>query len=259
MLITQFVIAGVTAVALVVPRAWAEERIVGTYGEARTTLAFKMPNATAQKLLPEGWLLSPHKDGPAKDANLIVTFMDWLVVQDQDGKPAPTYRNVGLTVPAKQTGTEATVSMVIAGLSSPGGYAPGPYGNFVAATASLAKTSRVDPDGHARAEEAWEFEGESGDSIRLQLQFVRGIADKVSVKSKVHSAVKPEFYRIYRTEQAVDVVRSVPRGTDRIQKYAFKGSGPRLSPLFDGSEQLINVTSLPWVSRRVIVPNSVAR
>ena len=157
---------------------------MGTYGEARTTLAFKMPNPTAQKLLPEGWLLSPYKDGPGKDANLIVTFMDWLVVQDQDGKPAPTYRNVGLTVPAKQTSTEATVSMVIAGLSSPGGYAPGPYGNFVAATATLAKTSRVDPDGHARAEETWEFEGESGNSIRLQLQFVRGIADKVSVNQR---------------------------------------------------------------------------
>jgi hypothetical protein len=57
------------------------------------------------------------------------------------------------------------------------------------------------------------------------------------VEAKIHSAIKPDFYRIYRIEQAVDVVRSVP--------------ARQFSQLFDGSEQLISITSLPWYSREV--------
>lgn len=153
-----------------------QESFVGTFGEARTSLAFKMPDMIVQKVLPPGWLASPFSAGPANDANLVVTFMDWLVVQGPDGKPANTSRNVGLAVPAKQNGAKADVTMVVGGFSSPADYAPGPYGNFAGARANVARTLRTD-DVLSRAEESWEFEGENGDSIRLQLEFVRGIAD----------------------------------------------------------------------------------
>jgi hypothetical protein len=257
MLNRTFVIAASMALAFIVP-ASAQEKLVGTYGEARTALAFNIPDATVQKILPQGWLASPFSAGPAKGANLVVTFMDWLVAQDPDGKPMNTYSHVGLTVPAKQNGTDATVAMVVAGLSAPPGYAPGPYGNFGAAKSIIARTLRVDDDGVSRAEESWQFEGESGDSIQLQLQFVRGTAARSKLEAKVHSAMKPEFYRIYRIEEAVDVVRSTAIGTDRVQKYLFKASGPRLLPLFNGSEQLISITSFPWFSRQAFLPVSRA-
>ena len=86
-----------------------------------------------QKVLPPGWLSSPFAAGPSKGANLTVTFMDWLTVQEPDGSPGKTYRSVGVSAPAKRNGTDVTVSMSIAGLSSPAGYAPGPYGNSVTA------------------------------------------------------------------------------------------------------------------------------
>jgi hypothetical protein len=38
--------------------------------------------------------------------------------------------------------------------------------------------------------------------------------------------MKQEFYRIYRIEQAVDVVRSAAGGTDRVENYFFKASAP---------------------------------
>jgi hypothetical protein len=233
---------------------FAQEKLVATYGEARTVLAFKIPEAAVQKLLPQGWLPNPISAGPAKEANLVVTFMDWLVVMDPDGKPEKTYRSVGLGVPAKQNGTDVTVSMVVGGLSSPPGYAPGPYGNFAAAKSMITRTLRTGEDALSRAEESWQFEGESGDSIQLQLQFTRGIAARSKLEAKVHSALKPEFYRIYRIEQAADVVRSVADGTDRVQTYLFKASGPLLSQLFDGSEQLVSITSMPWFSRQAFLP-----
>jgi hypothetical protein len=242
------------ALVSMTPDASAQEKIVGTYGEARTSLAFSIPNAVVQKILPPGWLPSPFSAGPSKGANLVVTFMDWLTVQDPDGKPAKTYRSVGLAVPAKQNGTETTVSMVVGGLSSPPGYAPGPYGNFVAAKSAITRTLRTDDHDVSSAEEVWQFEGESGDSVQLQLQFVRGIAVRSKLEAKVHSATKADFYRIYRIEQAVDVVRSATGGTDRVQKYCFKASGPLLSSLFNGSEQLVSITSAPWFSRQAFVP-----
>jgi hypothetical protein len=256
----QRTLSVVVFVALVLwtPVAFAQEKLVATYGEARTVLAFKIPEATVQKLLPQGWLPNPISAGPAKEANLVVTFMDWLVVMNPDGKPEKTYRSVGLGVPAKQNGTDVTVSMVVGGLSSPPGYAPGPYGNFAAAKSMITRTLRTGEDALSRAEESWQFEGESGDSIQLQLQFTRGIAARSKLEAKVHSALKPEFYRIYRIEQAADVVRSVADGTDRVQTYLFKASGPLLSQLFDGSEQLVSITSMPWFSRQAFLPSTHA-
>jgi hypothetical protein len=259
MLNRTFAVATFFSLVFITSAASAQEKLVGTYGEARTTLAFKVPDATAQNMLPQGWLAIPLSAGPSKGANLVVTFMDWLVAQDPDGKPMSTYSHVGLTVPAKQNGKEATVSMVITGLSAPPGYAPGPYGNFEAAKSIIARTLRIDDDGISRAEESWQFEGESGDSIQLQLQFVRASAARTKLEAKVHSAMKPEFYRVYRIEEAVDVIRSAAIGTDRVQNYRFKALGPGFSKLFDGSEQLVSITSFPWFSRQAFLPVSPAK
>ena len=72
----------------------------------------------------------------------------------------------------------------------------------------------------------------------------------------VHSAAKPDFYRIYRIEQAVDVVRSTATGVDRVTKLSFKASGGKLGQLFDGTEQLISVISVPWYTRQLYLPGS---
>jgi len=87
------------------------------------------------------------------------------------------------------------------------------------------RTLRTDDDGFSTAEESWKFEGENGDLVELELQFARRATTRTKLEAKVYSAVKPEFYRLYRIEAAVHVVRSADRGTDRLQKYIFKGSG----------------------------------
>ena len=67
--------------------ASAAEKLVGTYGEQRTVLAFKVPDTAAQKLLPEGLQASPPSTGLSKDANLNVVFADVLTVQNPNGTP----------------------------------------------------------------------------------------------------------------------------------------------------------------------------
>lgn len=57
MLPRTFVIASSMTLVFILS-ASAQEKLVGTYGEARASLAFKIPDATAQSMLPRGWLKS---------------------------------------------------------------------------------------------------------------------------------------------------------------------------------------------------------
>jgi hypothetical protein len=73
--------------------------------------------------------------------------------------------------------------------------------------------------------------------------------------SALRNAPTP-FYRIYRFELASDVARSTPTNVDRVSKVSLKATGAKIAPLFDGSQQLIAVTSVPWYSRQVSLPGS---
>jgi hypothetical protein len=247
-------VAALLAAGLVGP-VTAEEKLVGTYGEERTILAFKSPDAAVQKLLPAGSEVAPVPAGPSKDANLMVNFIDWLTVQNPDGKPGETGRLLALAVPARKNGSEASVPMVVAGLVSSPSFVPGPYGTFALAKVTVDRHIHTDATGASLGEEAWEFKGDQGESVELQLKYARGVAVRSKTEAKVHSAIKPDFYRIYRIESAGDVVRSAATGVDHTQSFAFKVSGGQLSQLFDGSEKLISITSLPWYTRQVTLPD----
>jgi hypothetical protein len=58
-------------------------------------------------MLPQGLVGNQINVGPSNGGNLAVTFMDWLAVQEPNGKPAKMFRHVGPDVPGKQEGGEA--------------------------------------------------------------------------------------------------------------------------------------------------------
>ena len=75
------------------------------------------------------------------------------------------------------------------------------------------------------------------------------------VESRVYSRVWPWFSRIYRVEQAVDVVH--PTGEPgRLTQIAFKAKSATLAPLFDSTEQLTAIISVPAYARRIFLPGS---
>jgi hypothetical protein len=231
----------------------AAEKYVGSNVDSRTILAFKVADAAVQKFLPAGWEPDVTTVGPAKDVNLSVTFIDRIVNLDAEGKGLDPVRIATLTIPAKMKGSETRGTILFCAYVSDRAV-PGPYGVSVHASANMERKVRIDPAGTATVEESWEFRSQDGDSIQLQMQYVRGPSTPGKAEAKLYSAVKPEFYRIYRSEQSTDVVRSAT--ADRVQKVQFKASGPKLSPLFDGSEQLIGVTSNPWYTRQTFLPAS---
>jgi hypothetical protein len=230
-----------------------EEKLIGTYVEARTVLAFKVSDAALQTIVPKGWRVIPISTGAAKDANLTVLLVDALVAQAPDGVSEPLFRIAALSIQSKKPEMETPVAMIAGGFESVQKYVPGAYG-FSLGRTTVERNLRADPDGTSTTRESWRFRGDDGSSIELELHYVRGLAMHGVMETRVYSASNPDFYRIYRIEQAEDVVRSVSTGTDRVRKFAFKASGPQFAQLFDGSERLISITSLPWYTRQVSLP-----
>ena len=233
--------------------ALAQEKLVGTNMDVRTILNFKVADAAIQKLLPPGWEANPATSGPSAGANLRVTFVDQLAAHDAAGKPTPPVRNLIFGIPVRKPGSEGGGLMIFAGLSPAAG---GPYGASLKATNVVERKVRHEPGGNSIVDE---FLGVQG-GRRFLDHAANPIRARVAAREKgelrVYSQSKPEFFRIYRFEQGVDVVRGAGTGPERLQKVTFKAAGEKLSPPFDGTEQLISMTSVPWYQREIYLPGS---
>src|SRR5438067_7611249 len=238
------------AFVLLAAPSYAQEKAAGSNVDTRLAMSFKVSDAAVRKLVPDGWEISPASSGPSQGANLNVTIVNMLTAYDADGKPATPYRGVAFVVPVKKKGSDATVPMVAAGLFT-SNYAPGAYGVFLPARITVDKKTRIELDGTTTVDESWELRADGGHSLEIHVQYVAGVPAVSKVEQRVYSAAKPDFFRIYRFEQASEVVRSVPAGVDRVSRVSFKAAGDKLGPLFDGSQQLISVTAIPWYTRQV--------
>ena len=244
LLIVLLVLAGPTL---------AQERFSGSNVDVRTVLAFKASDTAVQKLLPEGWEVNSPMTGPAKGSNLSVVMIDQTMAEDAEGKSLSPIRGAALVVPAKKRGTDIAGAMVVSGLFEPHGV-PGAYGVYIPATVVIDRRQRAGPDGKSSVEESWELKGPDGHSIEVHVQYERGVPARGKSESSTYSGAKPDFFRIYRVEFASDVARSIATGVDRISQISFKAAGPKLAPLFDGTQQLISVTSIPLYSRQTFLP-----
>src|SRR5262245_36950589 len=109
--------------------AAAQEKHVGDDVSGRAVLHFKLPEATARKLLPAGWEPNPPPSGAFLGHNLAISLIDLIAAYDAEGKPVPVGPIVVLSVPAKRTGGSETGAMVVDGFAPPS-LAPGPYGVY---------------------------------------------------------------------------------------------------------------------------------
>jgi hypothetical protein len=232
----------------------AEDTFVATNVEARTLLAFKVPDAALYGIVPDGWQLHPVSAGASRGANISVNFVEQFVALNADGTVGPPLRLLPLTIPVKRKGADAVASMPFLAFASHPSYPPGPYGVHRLGRIDMTRTIRTDPESNSEVEETWQLDTDSGDRIELGLSYLRGLAVRGTAENKIHSPLRPDFYRIYRIEQATDVVRSASGGIDRVRQFSLKASGETLSRLFDGSEQLVSVTSVPWHSRQIFLP-----
>lgn len=237
----------------VMPALAAAQNVTERSVEVRTQLSFRVAAPAVQKLLPSGWTVEPSPAPASRGANLNVTLMERLMVADRDGAPVGTgsIRYLTITAPARNAQGQAG-TLVIGGVSPD---APGAYDVYLpAAAARVERASESQGVQAGRARETWEFAAASGETISITLSYRRGRLTKNHVDTVVRSGRHPEFQRTYHVDQATDVLRSLASTDDRVEQITFRASGGFLSSLFDGSETLLSVTSIPWYFREITVP-----
>jgi hypothetical protein len=227
------------------------EKLEKTFYTASTTLWLEVSDAALRKLLPEGW--EPIDVSSMGGSNLVVTFTDILASETPDGKPGETGRLVSFSAPVQKSGTDEKTAMILGGLVSDASFAPGPYGNYTLAKVRLDRHLQTEAAAKSIREEAWQFVGDNGATLEFRLKFSGGEARHLKLPASTNSsAAKPDLRRINKSEIVMQPVRF--RDTDSVKDVVLKAAGPQLSPLFDGSEQLIAIFSNPSAVLQVLVP-----
>ncbi|HEY3824066.1 MAG TPA: hypothetical protein VGL82_05880 [Bryobacteraceae bacterium] len=234
------------------------ETPVESSSEARFQLDLKVPDAAVKALLPAGFTLNVAAQGPAKDCNLRLVFIDRVTINGPDGKPMGKGSNrlVYLVAPVKNP-EGANAQLVVGGLTEDPSDAPGPFGVYLAASTHTMQRSTSDTGSGAIVDsQDWVFQAPSGEHLELHIRYERGIANRANpADTRFYSAKNPSFFQISNQEQVLDILRNATTNPpDRVKKFSLKISGGSYSKLFDGSEKLLSWDNILWINRSVSLP-----
>jgi hypothetical protein len=253
---------GVCAAACVVAFAGAAaaQTVLESSNEVRFQFDFKVPVAALAAYLPQGFTSDVATQGPAKDCNLRVVFIDRVTINKPDSTPMGkgTSQYVYLVAPVKSPSGES-VQLVIGGIAADAADAPGPFGNYLPATTHAVKRSVEAPasgNGPMIETQDWSLAAATGEHFTLHIAYERGIANKRNqMDRKYYSAKNPSFYQISREEQVLDILKNVPTNPpDRVKAFTLTRGGGSYAKLFDGSEQVLSWDNILWINRSVLVP-----
>jgi hypothetical protein len=245
------------AIALMAACAGAQTPVEHS-AEARFQLDLHVPDAALAAFLPTGWMPNIAAQGAAKDANLRVIFIDRMTINGPDGKALGKGSNslVYLAAPVKDT-SGANVQLIIGGITADSSDAPGPFGNYLAATeASVQRSTSRSTTGPVVDSQNWVFAAATGERLELRIQFERGTGNKGNpTDAKFYSAKNPGFYQISRQEQVLDILKNVTTNPpDRVKEFSFKASGGAFSKLFEGPPKVLSWDNIIWLNRTVLLP-----
>jgi hypothetical protein len=243
------------AVTVAPPPAGADT-LVENSAEFRFQLDFHVNDAALQKLLPAGWEPAVATQGPAKDCNLRVIFIDRVDVTKADNTPKTTDQLVYIAIPVKQTATNNAGQMIINGLVSDVKETPGAFGNYVHAPSVKVSRSFSSVDGVTVGEENWDFGGANGERLEAHVKYERGAGRRnPSAEVKFFDPKKPDSYQIFKVDSGLDIMKnaSVPV-KDRVKEFSYKVTGGPVGALFDGTEKALSWDSFHWYNRGIYTP-----
>jgi hypothetical protein len=233
------------------------ETLIGSNVDNRIIVALRLGQAELQSWLPAPWQVNPIPKGPLKEANLYLIFVDRLLDQDAQGKPAAggTFRSVALAVPAKHPQTGKSALFVIRS------YFPhedldlvNPYKVSVRTTIRREYTFKGADLEPGTVSDLWELRDSAGGMLQFRIEYQRAVPSRAKREFKPHSAVEPSFYRIYRVDQGMDLIKSIPAGIDRVQSCQLRVTMSELRKMFDGSEKIVGIIVIPWYVRKLFLP-----
>lgn len=234
------------------------QTLVESSAEARFQLDFHVPDAALMAMLPPGFTLNVATQGPAKDANIRVIFVDRMTINGADGKPVGrgSSRLVYLASPVKDP-SGANAQLVFGGLTDDPADAPGPFGNYLLATTHrMERTTRSSGSGPVVDAQDWVFQAATGEHLELHITYEHGVGNRGNAAEvKFYSAKNATVAQISRQEQVLDILRNVTTTPpDHVKQFSFKGSGGSYAKLFDGSERVLSWDNIVWLNRSVLQP-----
>ena len=247
-------LAFATAITALATPVLAETKI-GTTIESRVLLGFQADPAAATEMLPEGWTSITLPRGPVAGSNLIMALIDRHVIMDAEGKPAqpssgPT---VAFLAYGRKDGVEGVRGFVTHVYEEPP--VENPYGNSVPADISRVASFTDEGGGERVQSELWTIEPEAGGALTLELDYKPGgFAWSEGGESRPYSSENPDFYRIYRYDQLAGLAMNTKMGRELNGTVNFTASDPDLADLFDGTEELVSIISIPTYVREISLP-----
>lgn len=234
------------------------QTVVENSAEARFQLDVRVPDAALAPFLPAGWTFNIASQGPAKDANLRVVFIDRVTINGPDGKPVGktgSNRLVYLIAPVRDAGG-GPAQLVIGGLTEDLTDVPGPFGVYLHAATHTMARSTSSGTGPILESQDWAFAAKTGERLELHIKYERGVGNRGNASdTKFYSAKNPSVFQIHRQEQMLDILRNVTTNPpDRVKEFSFKAGGGSFSKLFDGTEKTLSWDNFVWANRTVSQP-----
>lgn len=232
----------------------AETR-VGSTVESRVLVGFNVNDAAIDASLPEGWNSVTLPQGPLGGSNLIVALIDRHLIVDADGAPQQPSSGpiVAFLAYARHSDVEGLRGFVTRVYEE----RPlvDPYRNSVAADIDRIAGYSDAGGGERSQSERWTVQTDAGDVLALELDFkVGGFRWTTDGESRPYSATDPDFFRIYRYDQLAGLAMNTAMGQALDGAFMLAATGPDLSQLFDGSELLTAIVTIPTYIREISLP-----
>ena len=228
------------------------ETYIGSNIDSRVLVGLKVNPDGIQALLPEGWTSVPFPDGPLKGANLLFALIDGVLEMDSEGKPLdPASRRAAVLVGLGKN--DDTVRMYVLRIMTT---VPdrNPYGVATAAEIARTKSLSGPANGARTSSDEWKIMPVEGGELVFTLNYTTGRRGWSPGELFPHSAANPDFSRIYRYDQMVDLVVSKALGKPSSGEFSLTSTVAELDAVLDGSQETIAVMDVPVYVRKVFLP-----
>jgi hypothetical protein len=226
--------------------------------EARFQIDLRVPDEVIKPYLPDGFTSLVAKQGPAKDCNVRLIFIDRITVNGPDGKPVGSgnSRLVYLVAPVKDA-AGANAQLILGGLTDDAADAPGPFGNYLLATThEMKRTTSTSASGAVMDTQDWDFEAKSGEHLEMHISYERGSANRSGHAQdvKFYSAKTP-YAEVSHQEQMLEILRNTTTNPpDKVKSFSLKIGGGSFAKFATSAEKPLSWDNIVWLDRQITTP-----
>jgi hypothetical protein len=244
--------------AIALPVAAAAQTPIETSSEAQFQIDLKVSDAVLKTYLPAGFTSAVATQGPAKDCNLRILFIDRVTINGMDGKPLGkgSQRVVYLAAPVKDAAGNAS-QLILGGLTDDPANAPGPFGNYLLATThDMHRTTTLGASGPVIDTQDWVFTAKSGEHFELHIKYERGNGPvRKGADVRYYSAKSPSTYQISHQEMVLDIMRNTTTNPpDHVKEFSLKMGGGAFAKIVSNTTPVLSWDNILWINRTVSKP-----